>query len=94
MNLFQLISFIGVGVIAFRLNYLAKSMLSSCRSKISHGFWSVISAVLFILSLPYMLTFYMLEQSEAQDTGGRRYNEGWQDGYNAAKENAKVDRDL
>lgn len=94
MKLTHVIFFIGIGVVAHRLHYLAKSMQSSSRYKIIRILWTIISTVLFVLSLPYMLTFYILEQSECQDKQGSSYNEGWRDGFNAAKEKSEINNYL
>lgn len=94
MKLTHVIFFIGIGVAAFRLNYLAKAMQSSSCNKITHIFWSIISAILFFFSLPYMLTFYILELYEQQDKNGTSYNEGWRDGFSAAKERTEIENNL
>lgn len=94
MSLFYLVFSIGVGVVAFRLKYLASSALSSSRNRFTHFFWCIICSVLFVCSLPYMLTFFILEQYEFRDKQGSSYNEGWREGFNAAKEKIETEKFL
>ena len=92
MKLFYFSAFLGIGVAAHRLTYMLNGLKPSPKRKILKAIWSIFHTCLKLLSLPYLLTFYIIEDFEIRDKHGTSYNDGWREGYAAAKEHFEKDK--